>query len=121
MLDSYPQVRSGPPRPSRILTPMNVRAQSGEERYEIPGMGAWLLPIATGDRIIIRNAEGGQAAELVAADSKGMIDAGVIGARANSDARGLKALLDGDGPGMAGLRLGLTRRGIHLEKAGAVA
>lgn len=120
MLDTYPQVRPGPPRPSRILTPLNVRAQSGEERHEIPGMGAWLIPVVTGDRITVQNPEGGQVAELVAADSRGRIDAGLIGATANSNARGLKALLTGSGSGMGGLRLGIERRGIDLTKAGAV-
>lgn len=122
MLDSrYPSVRPGPPRPSRILTPANVLPHAGRERYEVPGEGAYLIPIGTGDRITILNAEGGQICELVAADERGQIDAGIIGATPNSDARGLKALLSGNGSGMGGLRLGIERRGIDLAKAGAVA
>ncbi|MBT9244052.1 aminomethyltransferase family protein [Gemmobacter fulvus] len=121
MLDTYPQVRPGPPRPSSILTPLNVRAQAGQERYEVPGAGAFLIPVTAGDRLTIRNAEGGQVCEVLAADAKGAIDAGVIGAVANSTAPGLKALLGGTGSGMGGLRLGLTRRGIDLAQAGAVA
>ncbi|SEN31060.1 aminomethyltransferase [Gemmobacter aquatilis] len=120
MLDSYPQIRPGPPRPSRILTPANVRAQAGSERYDVPGCGAYLIPVAPGDRLTIRNAEGGQVCEILAADGRGVIDAGVIGAQANGDARGLKALLLGGGSGMGGLRLGLERRGIDLGRAGAV-
>ena len=120
MLDSYPQIRPGPPRPSRILTPANVRAQAGSERYDVPGCGAYLIPVAPGDRLTIRNAEGGQVCEIVAADGRGVIDAGVIGAQATGDARGLKALLLGGGSGMGGLRLGLERRGIDLGRAGAV-
>lgn len=120
MLDSpYPRVIPGPPRPSRILTPASVTAHSGVERYEVPGAGALLISVHAGDRVTVSNLEGGQRAELVAADDRGRIDAGVIGAVANSDAGGLKALLAG--PGLGGLRLGMQRRGIDLAQAGALA
>lgn len=124
MLDLYPKVIPGPPRPSRILTPASVLPHPGRERYEVAGNGAILLRIATGDRITLGNPEGGQRVELVAADGAGRIDAGILGVAANSDAGGLKALLSAGprlGSGMGGLRLGLERRGIDLSKAGAVA
>ena len=125
MLDlSYPNVVPGPPRPSRILTPSTVSAQAGQERYEVRGCGALLIRIGAGDRITIINTEGGQRAELVAADAKGQIDCGILGGASNSDAAGLKALL-ADGPragsGLGGLRLGIERRGIDLSKAAAIA
>ncbi len=120
MLD-YPKVNPGPPRPSRILTPAGLLPQTGAERYEVQGAGAILLPLSAGDRFTLVNAEGGQVAELVAADKQGRIDAGIIAAASNSDARGLKALLaSGTGSGLGGLRLGIERRGIDLAKAGAV-
>ncbi|MGQ0567102.1 MAG: DUF1989 domain-containing protein [Gemmobacter sp.] len=125
MLDSpYPRVVPGPPRPSRILTPASVTAHPGRETYEVPGRGAILLPVAAGDLVTVVNTEGGQRAELVAADDRGRIDAGLLGVAANSDAGGLKALLAGGpnaGSGLGGLRLGLERRGIDLARAGAVA
>ena len=124
MLDLYPKVISGPPRPSRILTPASVTARAGRERYEVAGNGAILIRVGAGDRVTIGNPEGGQRAELVAADGAGRIDAGVLGLATNSDAGGLKALLAAGprlGSGMGGLRLGLERRGIDLAKAGAVA
>ena len=123
MLDSpYPRVIPGPPRPSQIITPSSVALHSGRERFEVQGAGAALIRVAAGDKITVTNAEGGQPCELVAADGKGRIDAGLLGASANSDAAGLKALLaSGTGSGMGGLRLGLERRGIDLGKAGAVA
>ncbi|NBE06103.1 DUF1989 domain-containing protein [Paragemmobacter ruber] len=124
MLDLYPKVMSGPPRPSRILTPATVTARAGRERYEVVGNGAILIRVGTGDRVTIGNPEGGQRAELVAADGAGRIDAGLLGVAANSDAGGLKALLAAGprlGSGMGGLRLGLERRGMDLAKAGAVA
>ncbi|MEZ5755898.1 MAG: DUF1989 domain-containing protein [Paracoccaceae bacterium] len=123
MLDLYPKVIPGPPRPSRILTPSSVVPHSGKERHEVPGNGAILIRIGAGDRVVIGNPEGGQRVELVAADDKGRIDAGVLGVAANSDAGGLKALLAAGpraGSGLGGLRLGLERRGIDLATAGAV-
>ena len=105
MLD-YPVVKSGPPRPSQILAPARLLPQSGAERYEVQGAGAILVPVHAGDRVTVVNAEGGQVAELVAADRQGRIDAGIIGGASNSDARGLKALLAaGRGAGLGGLLL----------------
>mgnify|MGYP006145428675 FL=1 len=119
MLDSpYPRVISGPPRPSRILTPTSLAPHSGRERIEVAGADAVLIRLGAGDRITLTNTEGGQRCEVVAADTKGRIDAGILGVPANSDAAGLKALL---ATGLAGLRLGLKRRGIDLDRAGGVA
>ena len=123
MLDTaYPHVIPGPPRPSQILTPTALTLHSGRERFEVQGAGAALIRIGVGDTITVNNTEGGQRCELVAADAKGRIDAGILGAVANSDAAGLKALLAaGSGAGLGGLRLGIERRGIDLSKAGALA
>ena len=118
----YPQVASGPPRASRILTPASLLAHSGRERLDVAGGGAVLIRIGAGDRVTVVNIEGGQRAELVAADARGRVDASFIGATANSDAAGLKALLAGGmGAGLGGLRLGIERRRIALDRAGAVA
>jgi len=125
MLDSiYPAVIVGPPQPSRIVTPASLSTHSGLERFEVQGAGAILIPLMTGDKITLRNVEGGQCAELVAVDTAGRIDAGMIGLPSNSTAEGLKALLSEGataGSGLGGLRLGLERRGINLAKAQAVA
>lgn len=122
MLDSpYPRVIPGPPRPSRILTPRDLARHHGRERFTVPGGGAWLVRIATGDRITLTNDEGGQPVELVAASPEGRIDAALLGQVPNSDAGGLKALLAaGRGEGIARLRAGLTARGIDLATAGAL-
>ena len=123
MLDTtYPRVIPGPPRPSQIIVPASLALHSGRERFEVAGAGAALIKVSAGDRITVTNAEGGQRCELVAADTKGRIDAGILGVAASSDASGLKALLSGDtGSGLGGLRLGIERRGIDLGQAGAVA
>lgn len=121
MPDSYPRVSPGPPRPSRIMTPASLARHSGRERHEVPGAGALLIRLGAGDRVSLANPEGGQVCELVAADARGRIDAGILGVAPNGDARGLKALLAaGTGSGMGGLRLGIARRGIDLAQAGAV-
>ena len=122
MLDSYPRVPPGPPRPSQILTPEPLGVRSGLERFQVPGGGAWLIALGAGDRVTVVNLEGGQRAELLAADDLGRIDPQILGVGGNSDASGLKALLaDGRAPGLAGLRLGIEKRGINLGNAQGVA
>ena len=122
MLDTYPIVRPGPPRPSQILTPEPLGTRAGLEKFEVPGGGAWLIALGAGDRVTVVNHEGGQRVELVAADDQGRTDPGILGVSGNSDAAGLKALLaQGKAPGMAGLRLGIERRGINLATAQAIA
>ena len=119
MLDSYPRVNPGPPRPSQIITPLGGPRL---ERFEVPGGGAWLFQIGAGDTVTVVNLEGGQRAELVAADGTGRVDAALLGVTANADASGLRALLAaGNGAGLGGLRLGIERRGIDLASARAVA
>jgi aminomethyltransferase len=121
MLDSYPRVNPGPPRPSRIITPASFSAQTGRERYEVAGEGALLVPVRMGDKVTVTNLEGGQPCELVAADAQGRVDMGLLGVSANATPEGLKALLAaGRGSGLGGLRLGIERRGIDLASAQAV-
>lgn len=117
MLDLYPRVLPGPPRPSRILTPRDLQRKSGVERYEIPGGGALMVELDAGDAITLANPEGGQVAELVAADAGGRIDPAVLGVPGDCAAEGLTALVAAGGPGMAKLRAGLSRRGIDLARA----
>ncbi len=116
MLD-LPNVVAGPPKPSRILTPKDLDRRSGHERYEVPGGGALMVELDQGDTITVMNPEGGQEAELLAADHTGRIDGGVIGVRADQDGQGLKALILAGGPGMARLRQGIAKRGIDLGAA----
>ena len=120
MLDDYPSVRPGPPKPSAILQPRIFSLPPGTERYVVEGNGAVLIPVSTGDLISITNTEGGQHCELVAATGKGVIDAGLIGASATDPAKGLMSLLTGNDQSLRGLRMGLDARGIDLAKGGAV-
>jgi aminomethyltransferase len=124
MLDTpYPNVISGPPRPSRILTPRDLERHHGRERHSIPGAGALMLRLGAGDKLTVVNDEGGQIAELVAATTTGRVDAALLGQVSNSGAEGLKAMLamgDAAGAGLARLRHGLAARGIDLGQAGAL-
>lgn len=120
MLDNYPTVRSGPPKPSRIIQPQIFSLPPGTERYVVQGQGAVLIPIDTGDQITIINDEGGQHCEVVVCDPKGRSDAGIIGANATASAGGLQALLTSNDQSLRGMRMGLDARKIDLAKAQAV-
>ncbi|MGL4312134.1 MAG: DUF1989 domain-containing protein [Paracoccaceae bacterium] len=124
MLDlPYPHVTPGPPRPSRILLPRDLERHHGRERHVVPGGGASLIAIQTGDRLIVVNDEGGQPAEIVVAAKDGRIDPAILGQVPNSDAGGLKAMLalgDLAGEGMSRLRRGIATRGVDLAKAGGL-
>ncbi len=124
MLDPiYSAVVPGPPRPSRILTPLGFARHQGQERLVVPGGEAILVQVLTGDRVTIVNDEGGQPAEIIAAASDGRIDSAIVGQAPNSTAEGLKAMLargDLAGVGLSRLRRGLTSRHIDLAKAGGV-
>ena len=121
MLDTpYPSIISGPPRPSRILTPRDLERHHGRERHVIAGGGALMLRLGAGDRLTLINDEGGQMAELVAATNEGRIDAAILGQASNSGAEGLKAMLelgDAAGGGLSALRRGITAKGIDLARA----
>lgn len=105
MLD-LPTVLAGPPKPSRILSPRDLQRRSGGERYEIPGGGAVMVELDQGDQVSVMNPEGGQEAEILAADHLGRIDGAVIGVKTDQTGEGLKALIAQGGPGMARLRQG---------------
>ncbi|MEF2549488.1 DUF1989 domain-containing protein [Aurantimonas sp. E1-2-R+4] len=114
------EFRAGPPRPSQIIEPLAFTMAPGSERHVVPGQGAILFAVEAGDRITITNDEGGQHCEVIAADARGTIDAGILGETANSQAPGLRALLaDGDAS-LRKLRQGLERRGIDPAQAGAI-
>ena len=77
MLDDYPIVRPGAPKPSTIIKPRVFSLPPGTERYVVEGQGAILIPVETGDELTIVNDEGGQRCEVVACDGKGAADAGM--------------------------------------------
>jgi aminomethyltransferase len=120
MLDDYPRVQPGPPKPSKIVQPYVFSLPRGTERYVVEGQGAVLIPLETGDQLTVINDEGGQQCEIVVVDTSGRDDAGILGATADGDAGGLKALLSGDDQSLRGLRMGLDARNIDLGTMQAV-
>ena len=119
-LANHPAVLSGPPRASRIIEPIGLRALPGTERYVVEGAGAILILVEPGDRVRIVNDEGGQPCEIVASDATGRVDAGLLGQSSATDAAGLKALLTSGDDGLARLRKGIAQRGIDLAQQGAI-
>jgi aminomethyltransferase len=117
---SYPEVTAGPPRASVVLQPGLLALPAGMERYQVAGAGAVFISVEAGDTVTIRDIEGGQPCELVAADASGKTDAGILGAKANSNAAGLKALLLEDNESLSAFRLGLERRKIDLAAPRAI-
>ena len=117
---AYPNVVAGPPRPSAILTPGLLALPAGMERYQVAGAGAVFISIEAGDTVTIRDVEGGQACELVAADASGKTDPGILGTAVNSNAAGLKALLLDDNESLRAFRQSLARRSIDLAEPKAV-
>ncbi|WP_071795090.1 DUF1989 domain-containing protein [Natronohydrobacter thiooxidans] len=112
--------RPGPPRPSAIIMPRVFSLPQGSERYVVAGGGAILVQIRAGDGLSIRNDEGGQSCEIVAADASGRGDAGILGASSSGKAAGLMALLDEADASLRGVRLGIAAREIDLAQAPAV-
>lgn len=116
ILDAFGQVaRPGPPRPSIAKRAAAFGLANNEERYTVPGGGATLVELKTGDRITLTNSEGGQRCEMLAALQDGRIDAALLGVMADSNGDGLRATLSSAAPGMSRLRRGLQHRAISLE------
>lgn len=114
--DRLPQA----PIVSRILRP-GLPVKPGTQRYTIQGGGSTVVPISVGDEITVANLEGSQLAEIVAIDSKGKIDLGVIGTKSNGTATGIQSILGDDSSQSAKqARASLERRGVDLAKSPAI-
>ncbi|MEH6527149.1 MAG: DUF1989 domain-containing protein [Sneathiella sp.] len=119
MLDSsYPEINSGPPKPSSIIQPSIFSIPAGTECYVVKGSGVALISIEAGDRFSISNDEGGQVCELVVAGADGIIDPEILGESSNSDCAGLKKLLSKSEASLQTIRMGIEWRGINLADAG---
>jgi len=116
MLEDYPRIRPGPPKPSVILEPKVFSLPPGTERYVIPGAGAILVPVYAGDKFTITNDEGGQPCEIVITDDYGTLSPEILGHTSSKSADGLKALLTTSDQSLHGLRMGLDARSINLAR-----
>ncbi|AJE44855.1 DUF1989 domain-containing protein [Celeribacter indicus] len=113
-------LRPGPPPASHPRRAAAYGLASNEERQTVPGSGATLVELKPGDRIEIENIEGGQRCEILAAHPDGRLDCGLIGARADSPAAGLRAMLLSPLAGLDKLKKGLIRRNMDLSDAHAL-
>lgn len=105
--------RPGPPRPS------GARVANSAERHTVAGRGALMVQIAAGDRLTLTNAEGGQRAEIVAANLQGRTDADLLGVPAHDEPHGLRRALQGD-DSLQRLARSIAARGIDLSRPCAV-
>ncbi|WP_062762161.1 DUF1989 domain-containing protein [Falsirhodobacter sp. alg1] len=111
-------MRPGAPRASRARRPEIFGRAPDLERYTVQGGGAIVVEIAPGDRLEILNDEGGQPCEVLGAHPDGRLDAGLLAARADGPADGLRALVAaGTAPR---LRQAFAMRNIDLAGARAI-
>lgn len=115
-----PLMRPGPPRPSAIIAPRIFSLPQGAERHVVAGGGAILITVQAGDALSIRNDEGGQICEIVAANATGQGDTGILGVPASGKATGLMALLEQEDASLRRMRMGIAARQIDLAQAPAV-
>ncbi len=100
-------------RRTRLLAP-------GIERYQVSGRGAILIGLEAGDRISLRDPEGGQVCEAMAFAANGRADVELLGARPTGPPEGLRAILADASENASAFRAGLSRRGLDLGNASAL-
>lgn len=105
--------RPGPPRGSVPRRAAAYGLGPKEERYTVQGGGAALIEIKAGDRLVVRNTEGGQICEVLAAHRDGRCDPAILGAAGNAQGAGVRAAL----ADMPRLKAGLVQRGIDVSTA----
>ena len=66
--------RNTAPLVSRILRPGDRALPDRMERYPVPGAGSVVVEVAAGDRVEVRDSEGGQLCELFFCDGAGRFD-----------------------------------------------
>jgi aminomethyltransferase len=104
-------------RPS-LITPGLGPPDPGLESWWVRPGGATVVQVRPGDRLTVRDPDGGQPAEVTVLDAEGGEDAAALGARADAPATVLVAALRNGG---AATFLGeLHRRGLKPEQARAV-
>ncbi len=109
-----------PPRPSVILRPGMPAFPPGVERYRVKGRGTTVIKVAAGDRVTIRDVEGGQPCEVSFVDDKGRFNAAGLGTSFSHPAHGLRDSL-ARGDENASRTLGaLKRRNVDLGDARAL-
>jgi aminomethyltransferase len=101
-----------------LLTPGLKPAEPGFESWWVRPGGATVVRVRPGDRLTVRDPDGGQPAEVTVLDAEGREDAAALGARADAPATVLVAALQNGG---AASFLGeLHRRGLRPHDARAI-
>lgn len=90
------------------------------ERYRVPGAGAIWVSIESGDRLSVRDPEGGQSAEIAVLDASGRDDAAALSAKSDSQATGLRQVLRDAGEAAQPVIVELRRRRIDPRNLRAV-
>ncbi|HEX2103933.1 MAG TPA: glycine cleavage system aminomethyltransferase GcvT [Solirubrobacteraceae bacterium] len=101
-----------------LVTPGLAAPDPGVQTWWVRPGGATVVQVRRGDRLTVRDPDGGQPAELTVLDHEGGEDAAALGARADAPATVLRAAL-GDGAA-AGFLAALHRRGLKPDAARAV-
>jgi aminomethyltransferase len=117
-----PQLTGGlaVPRPTRILAPGLARRSPRGERYTVPGGGAIVFAALPGDRLTVRDPEGGQVCEMVAFAADGRADPGLIATgEGRTVAAGERGPLSDPGSTEA-MTAALRRRGLDIRNARAL-
>lgn len=92
---------------------------AGVERYRVKGRGTTVVKVAAGDRVAIKDVEGGQLCEVSFVDGKGRFNAAGLGVGFSRPAQGLQDIL-ARGDESARRTLGaLKRRNVDLADAQA--
>src|SRR3954469_159295 len=104
-------------RPTLITPGLTPVDPSFESWWVRPG-GATVVAVRPGDRVTVRDPDGGQPAELTVLDAEGGEDAAALGARADAPATVLTAAV-GNG-GAHGVLAELHRRGLKPHDARAI-
>src|SRR4051812_50126996 len=80
-----------------LLTPGLKPVDPGFESWWVRPGGATVVHVRPGDRLTVRDPDGGQPAEVTALDAEGADDAGALGARADAPATVLTAAVGNGG------------------------
>src|SRR3954469_13515584 len=101
-----------------LLTPGLKPVDPSLESWWVRPGGATVVSVRPGDRMTVRDPDGGQPAEVTVLDAEGADDAAALGARADAPATVLHAALD-DGRAN-GFPAGAHRRGLKPHDARAI-
>ena len=114
------QPRQRPSTAGAVLLPGVPTLGFGVERYVAEGGAATVFSLEPGDRVTLRDREGRQPAEIAGFAPDGSADTDALGAAANGEAGGLKAILGAGDERSRSLAGSLQRRGLDIAGARSI-